>query len=287
MDSTKLKACLFDSLAYWNRKKPLLSARAKQLAREFDFRAPESWTGMTDRQLKYVYSLIAAEMDINEIKVRSLLAFSGVRLNGVIGPNKLVPYRVYHLRRNGQSVGVPALAIAELLPALDWLGEIPERPVLQGKMRGRWGLKRYEHVSPDLNGVPFSAFLTIENLYQGYLATRDDSLLDSMAHVMYPGLKGSLAAPDRVSMFYWAAALKAMMSKEYPDLFRPATEETTGNLLGVRPPSAKESMNAQIRALTKGDITKEKLILDMDTHRALTELNAQAREYNELNTRMK
>lgn len=37
-----------------------------------------------------------------------------------------------------------------------------------------------------------------------------------------------------------------------------------------------------IRALTKGDITKEREILALDTHRALTELDAQAKEYQEL-----
>ena len=45
-------------------------------------------------------------------------------------------------------------------------------------------------------------------------------------------------------------------------------------------------MNAQIRALTKGDITKEAEVLALDTHRALTELNAQAREYKELNAKI-
>ena len=34
-------------------------------------------------------------------------------------------------------------------------------------------------------------------------------------------------------------------------------------------------MNAQIRALTKGDVTKESEVLALDTWRALTELNAQ------------
>ena len=43
-----------------------------------------------------------------------------------------------------------------------------------------------------------------------------------------------------------------------------------------------EAMNTQIRALTKGDITKEQQVLQMDVHRALTELDAQAREYEEL-----
>lgn len=45
----------------------------------------------------------------------------------------------------------------------------------------------------------------------------------------------------------------------------------------------QDSMDAQIRALTKGDITKERDILNMDTWRALTELDALAREYEEIN----
>ena len=44
----------------------------------------------------------------------------------------------------------------------------------------------------------------------------------------------------------------------------------------------QEAMNAQIRALTKGDITKEREVLSMDTWRALAELDAQAKEYEEL-----
>jgi hypothetical protein len=41
-------------------------------------------------------------------------------------------------------------------------------------------------------------------------------------------------------------------------------------------------MNAQIRALTKGDITKENTVLKMDVWRALTELDAQAADREEL-----
>ena len=46
-------------------------------------------------------------------------------------------------------------------------------------------------------------------------------------------------------------------------------------------------MNAQIRALTKGDVTKEAEVLALDTWRALTELNVQAKEYKELNAKTK
>ena len=59
-----------------------------------------------------------------------------------------------------------------------------------------------------------------------------------------------------------------------------------GNLLGATPASVESAMNAQIRALTKGDVTKESEVLALDTWRALTELNAQAREYKELNAKM-
>lgn len=47
------------------------------------------------------------------------------------------------------------------------------------------------------------------------------------------------------------------------------------------------AMNAQIRALTGGDITKEEIIRKADVWRALTELDAKAREAEELNKRLK
>ena len=44
----------------------------------------------------------------------------------------------------------------------------------------------------------------------------------------------------------------------------------------------QQNMNTQIRALTGGDITKEKEVLEMDCWRALTELEAKAIDYEEL-----
>lgn len=91
---------------------------------------------------------------------------------------------------------------------------------------------------------------------------------------------------ERISIFYWFAALKDTFSRKFPDFFQPISAATGGNLLGSAAPSVEDAMNAQIRALTKGDVTKEKEVLALDTHRALTELNAQAREYKELNAKM-
>lgn len=45
--------------------------------------------------------------------------------------------------------------------------------------------------------------------------------------------------------------------------------------------SILESVNTQIRALTDGDVTKEQLVKQTDCWRALTELDAKAREAEE------
>lgn len=44
----------------------------------------------------------------------------------------------------------------------------------------------------------------------------------------------------------------------------------------------QESMDTQIRALSGGDITKEKAVLEMDCWRAMSELNAKAKDYEEI-----
>lgn len=62
------------------------------------------------------------------------------------------------------------------------------------------------------------------------------------------------------------------------------SSDNGGNLLGGSSnlfAQLRDSTNAQIRALTGGDITKEAAIRQMDTHRALTELDAKAREAEE------
>ena len=134
--------------------------------------------------------------------------------------------------------------------------------------------------------MPFEQYIIVDNLYQGYLQTQDDTLLDEIASVVYPGIKTPLAADERIAIFYWVASLKSSLASRYPDFFQPADTVATGNLLGSPSLSVEAAMNAQIRALTKGDVTKEAEVLALDTHRALTELNAQAREYKQLNSQL-
>lgn len=253
---------------------------------------PTGWQELDDKQLRYVYSLIANDLSLDEIKTLALLKWASprIRMEGVSGKSKfLCSIRPLHAPHSTLHFELSALQLAEMLSVLDWLAELPATPVRLSKIR------HHVAVDPDFQGVPFEAFLMVENLYQGFLHTKNDALLDELASLLYtkkfslfPTLRSPLSTAERFSVFYWVASVKDMFAKRFPDFFQPAATETE-NLLGGSPnigAQLQESMDAQIRALTKGDITKEREILSLDTWRALTELNAQAKEYKQINAQL-
>ena len=246
---------------------------------------PQGWHELDDAQLRYVYSLIAKEFAADEIKTLALLHFSGCK---VIARHDKSSFLLKHGKDVFQTSGT---LIAEVIPSLGWLDAIPASPVRLKKLRN------HASVDAEFQGVPFETYIVVENLYQGFLSTQKDALLDEIAAVLYKpsakvmrlkGYKVRLTPEERISIFYWVASLKDMFARRFSDFFQPATANAE-NLLGSSPNIGKqlqESMDAQIRALTKGDITKEREILSLDTWRALTELNAQAKEYKQINAQI-
>ncbi len=237
-----------------------------------NFIVPQSWHELSDKQLRYVYQLIASEYATDEIKTLCLLQWSGTK---VIGRQESGSYL---LKKGKILFEVTPLTLAELLPHLEWLGSLPTVPVRISK------INRQHALPADFSEVPFETFIICDNLYQGYLQTQNDELLDQLGATLY-GKSMTFKPYERINIFYWFAALKDTFSRKFPDFFQPIDTATGGNLLGSSVASVEDAMNAQIRALTKGDITKEAEVLALDTHRALTELNAQAREYKELNVK--
>ena len=237
-----------------------------------NFILPDGWHELSDKQLRYVFQLLAGEFSADEIKTLCLLRWSDTKVIGKQSSGAFL------LRKGKMLFEATPLTIAELLPALAWLDSVPHQPVRISRINRRSALPA------DFSEVPFETFIICDNLYQGYLATQDDALLDQLGSTLYG--KEILFKPyERISIFYWFASLKNWMALKYSDFFQPAESANGGNLLGSPSLSVEAAMNAQIRALTKGDVTKESLVLALDTHRALTELNAQAREYKELNTK--
>ena len=243
---------------------------------------PRGWHELDDKQLRYFFGLLADDYTSAEIRTLCLLRWSGLK----------VIYRHnsdFVVRLGKDDFKLSATVVADTIEALKWLDEIPSFPVRLSH------IGKCTAIPSDLQSVPFEKFIYCDNLYQGYLHTKNDSLIDEMMKVLYHSphstlpSKLHLSSVERINVFYWFASLKQYFAKTFNHFFQQ-TDSTDGNLLG----SAKsigeqvtEAMNAQIRALTKGDITKEKEVLAMDCWRALTELNAQAKEYQELRAKSK
>ena len=237
-----------------------------------NFIVPQGWHELSDKQLRYVYQLLADEFATDEVKTLCLLQWSGTKVIGRQDSG------AYLLKKGKILFEVTPLTLAELLPHLEWLGSLPTVPVRISK------INRQHALPADFSEVSFETFIICDNLYQGYLTTHDDALLDQLGATLY-GKSMTFKPYERINIFYWFAALKDTFSRKFPDFFQPIDAATGGNLLGSSSSSVEDAMNAQIRALTKGDVTKEAEVLALDTHRALTELNAQAREYKELNAK--
>ncbi len=239
-----------------------------------DLTVPQGWHELSDKQLRYAFELIAKGFTSDEIKTLCLFRWSGLSVRHRHNAD-------FICKLGKRSFVITALQIAECLSALDWLDTIPPQPVCISR------IGRYRPFAADFSEVAFEKFIICDNLYQGYLATQRDDLLDQLASILYNHNLSphNLSPAHRVSVFYWFASVKDLFARQFPNFFQPSAQPD--NLLGgSRLPTGaqiQQAVNTMIRALTKGDITKEREILSLDTHRALTELDAQAKEYKELN----
>lgn len=246
---------------------------------------PASWAELSQQQLDFLLRTIDAVNRANadrkflsaedyaaqtaaQVATRCIFRWSGLRV--------VTPYAdAWLVARDGREYLVAGNDIAAAAQALSWMAELPDVPVRIESIDGATA------VDASLDDTfSFDDWLTCETLWQVHQTTKDDNPLRQMAETLYrrPGIR--LKPHHLLGIFYWWAGLKAECNRLYPDFFKPAPAATSAE---PTPDSLRRSMDSQIRALTKGDITKEQHVLSMPAHRALTELDALAREYDELN----
>ncbi len=217
---------------------------------------PTSWSGLTDEQFTYVAGLLAGGLhsidDVRTLFIAHLAAAAGASFADLASAD-----------------------FAAAIDTLEWIGEPPTSAVRPGSLR------QCSALHPLLSGTPFSAYLSVENFFQGYLASRDDAALDAAAAILYPGITDPLSPAERYIVLLWMSSLKAEYAMLFPELFRSSSDTF------ATPPDQRDVMNAQIRALTGGDVTKTASVLATDTLTALTELDAKAREAREMDEKMK
>ena len=241
----------------------------------FNISLPTSWAELSDKQLHLVYSLFARDLFAEEVKTLCLMKWNGLNVLGQL------PDKRFIIKRKGEpEVALSARQIQQAASVLDFLDSFAPMPFRISR------IGKYHALPAEFEKVPFEQYLYVENLFQGYLNTQNDELLLQMAQVLYAS---DHVKPDKahlVGIFYWMASLKQYFAGLFSNFYKPAGANSDGNLLGGGQSDLysqlRDSTNTMIRALTGGDITKEAAIMKMDTWRALTELDAKAREVEEI-----
>lgn len=237
-----------------------------------NFLFPRCWQELSQRQLKAVLVFLSAYKDNpTEALLRITLYFANMVI--VKAGNGHARCRLV-CDKGVIDCSLSAEDLTALSDALLWIRQPGVVPVLLEESHGG------KAIDKSLRGVSFSDYIQLDNLFQGYLMSKNTDAVSSMADIIYPGRKKEpLKGFEIYGIILWYTQIKEMFVKEFPNFFRRSGS--------VTPLSVRDAMNAQIRALTGGDVTKEPEVLATDTWRALTELNAKAVEAEEFKKSMK
>ncbi len=258
------------------------------MATKIEITLPRSWSELSQEQLRFLLRTIVRLQHLeNGSPFRDAADFSEQSRAQVAtvcflrwGGFKIVtPYaQGWLLSRSGTELYISNEELADAITCLDWIGSLPSSPVRLDEIKG------HKAAVADLSeGFPYEGWLYCEDLWQGWQVTADTTLLRRMAAVLYSCPEIEPEEYELLSVFYWWAAVKDQFSQLFPNFFRQAAGNDSGfGGASVGYDALRRAKDAQIRALTKGDITKEREVLSMETWRALTELDALARDYDDL-----
>lgn len=240
----------------------------------FNIKSPTNWAELTDKQLLMVFHLFACDLSAAEVKSLCLIKWNHLKVLATL------PRHRFLIKRGKEQVVLKARQIQQATSVLDFLDSFAPMPIRIAR------IGKHRALPTDFEKVPFEQYLFVDNLFQGYLNTQQDELLLQMAQILYGSDHVKPTKAHLVGIFYWMASLKQYFASLFTNFYKPAPAKGEANLLGSSQPDIysqlRDSTNAMIRALTGGDITKEERILKMDTWRALTELDAKAKEAEEL-----
>lgn len=235
-------------------------------------RCPRSWAEMTQQQLRYALHVIGCGMYAPvEARTLMLLRFTGIEVirKGIEGWACRIRTLTHEQKTRWHHFTLQTWQVQDMIRQLEYVDSYETMNVRLESIQG------FKAVDPLLHGVRFHDYLQMEKHYQGYLATSNARHALGLARMLYPGGVTAVDEAEQAGTVMWYAYVKKQFARFFPHFFKPAPV-TSG-----KPVKWLEQMNAQIRALTDGDITKEQAVYDKDCWRALTELDAKAREAEE------
>lgn len=240
---------------------------------------PRSWAEMTQEQLRYALHVIGSGMYSSvEGRTLMLLRFTGIEVLGKTPggwPCAIYVEEEGKKRSKRHFFFLQTWQVQDMIHQLEYVDSYETMNVRLESIQG------FAAVDALLHHVMFGDYLNMEKYYQGYLATKEEKYAVGLARLLYPDGRyaagvsiDSLDDAELTNCIMWFSYVKKLFSQLFRHFFKPAPE-------GGKTVNWLEQMNAQIRALTDGDITKERTVLDADCWRALTELDAKAREAEE------
>jgi len=244
--------------------------------------APRSWDELTQEQLRYVFQLMVLhDGDRDAVKTYMLFRFCGfskiaqrTRITEN-GPVCLWECRFVKLK------GVFYISSWQVQALIGQLAYVDNPEECSVRLDDIAGLRAVDKL---LHGVSFFNYLECEKYYQMAIATQEPRWADALARRLYRTEDGEMAQTlvlddgERLGTLMWFGHVKSVMALHFKHFFRKVEGTGDKTLTGS---AFLEAMNAQVRALTDGDVTKEQQVFDTDCWRALTELDQKAREAEE------
>ena len=232
--------------------------------------APTSWLELDDDQFRYALVLLGTIKEPVDQKTRLFFRLCGLSVEKYLHTGVRVSFiSDGHIKY----VNISSAQIQSLIHQFDFIDDLDT----QGRRLDC--IKKCFAVDRDFHYVKFRDYINAEVVYQSYLRQQHPELLDKLFTYMYKTAAGTqpkgiiLTQAERLNCFCWFVHIKNNFAKVFPHFFRPVNSTAM--------PDMRKVIDAQIRALTKGDIVKEELVLQQDCWRALTELDALAREAEE------
>lgn len=262
----------------------------KDGTQEFNFKAPSSWAELSEDQLRYVLSVMSIHHDHIVIKCYLLARFCGLTVHKYTRTGWKCSVKCDESGENGDSktgkvrervLYISAAEILSLLKNFDFIDKFTDFRPLQ-----RASDVLLTAVDSMLHDVSFYDYLNIEKNYQLFMLNQEDKFLQKMAHLMYRTADGSADETahfepyELLGVFMWFSNVKEYFAANFTHFFKPAREGGELRRVDILP-----AMQAQIRALTDGDVTKQQAVYNTDCWAALTELDNKAREAEEFKER--
>ena len=227
-----------------------------------DLYAPTSWSKMTQTQLRYVLMLLSMFDNLATVKTYMLIRLSGIHIEGYTvrtSHDEPQSYRCWFRPawwKPRRWFTLQVWQVQSFIRQFDFIDPFDGMDVRLERIHG------CRAVDDILDHYPFGDYLMAEQYYQLAVSKHPKQL--------------SLSPAEQMGTLRWFAHVKSVFAERWPHFFRRVDadiEELDIDLMGA--------MDAQIRALTEGDITKEETIKALPCWRALTELNEKAREAKE------